>query len=40
MKIVIKILVFTSQICKFDSWLARQCDFALDLLEGEEDDTE
>ena len=40
MKIVIKILVFTSQLCKFDNWLARHCDYALDLLEGEQDDVE
>ena len=40
MKVVIKILVFTSQLCKFDGWLTRQCDYALDLLEGEQDDTE
>ena len=40
MKIVIKILVFTSQICKFDVWLDRQCDLALDLLEGSTDDVE
>ena len=40
MKIVIKLLVFTSQLCKFDHWLARHCDYALDLLEGEQDDVE
>ena len=40
MKIVIKILVFASQLCKFDNWLVRQCDYALDLLEGNTDDVE
>jgi len=38
MKIVIKILVFISQLCKFDHWLVNQCDYALDLLEGEQED--
>ena len=39
MKIVIKILVLTSQICKFDGWLERQCELILDLME-ERDDAE
>ena len=38
MTVIIKILVFTSQIFKFDTWLLRQCDLAVDLLEGEQDD--
>ena len=37
MKIAIKILVFTSQICRFDGWLERQCELVLDLMEGQDD---